>query len=43
MLAWSLVLVTLGSPYLLLVTPAYRLIEGVTTAGLVFAAFWALW
>ena len=42
-LAWGLVLVWAGSQYLLLVKPAYRLIDGLTTAGIVFALFLALW
>ena len=33
----------LGARHLLLLQPAYRLIDGLTTAGIVFAVFWALW
>ena len=43
MVAWSLALVQFGSQYLLLVKPAYRLIDGLTTAGIVFTVFWSLW
>lgn len=42
-LACSLALLMFGSQYLLLLKPAYRLIDGLTTAGIVFAVFWALW
>ena len=42
-MAWGLGLVTAGSQYLLLLKPAYGLIHGLTTAGIVFAVFWALW
>jgi MscS family membrane protein len=42
-LACSLGLLMAGSQYLMLLTPAYRLIDGLTTAGIVFATFWALW
>jgi MscS family membrane protein len=42
-MAWSLALFAAGSQYLLLLKPAYRLIDGLTTAGIVFAVFWALW
>lgn len=42
-LAWSLAVVYAGSTHLLLLAPAYRLIHGLTTAGIVLAAFWALW
>jgi MscS family membrane protein len=41
--AWGLALVMVGSQYLLLLRPAYRLIDGLTTAGVVFAVFWAVW
>jgi MscS family membrane protein len=42
-LVWSLVLLLAGSRHLLLLRPAARLIDGITTAGIVFALFWALW
>ena len=42
-LAWSLGVVRVGLIHLLLLEPAYRLIHGLTTAGIVLAAFWALW
>ena len=42
-LAWSLALLMAGSQQLLLLTPAHRLIDGLTSAGIVFAVFWALW
>ena len=42
-LAWSLGMFAFGSHYLLLLKPAYGLIAGLTTAGFVFTAFWALW
>ena len=42
-LAWSLAILLLGARHLLLLQPAYRLIDGLTTAGIVFAVFWALW
>jgi MscS family membrane protein len=35
--------VLFGSQYLLLLKPAYRLIDGLSTAGVVFGVFWALW
>jgi MscS family membrane protein len=42
-LAWGLSIVLTGSRYLLLLAPAQRLVEGLTTAGIVFTVFWALW
>lgn len=42
-LAWSLAVVLVGSTHLLLLAPAYRLIHGLTMAGIVLAGFWALW
>ncbi|WP_298833092.1 mechanosensitive ion channel family protein [uncultured Piscinibacter sp.] len=42
-LAWGLMVLLVGSRHLLLLRPAARLIDGLTTAGIVFALFWALW
>jgi MscS family membrane protein len=42
-LGWGLAAVWAGSQYLLLVKPAYRLIDGIATAGITFAVFLALW
>lgn len=42
-LAWALALLGMGQQHLLLLTPAERVVQGLLSAGLVFALFWALW
>ncbi|MCP5269791.1 MAG: mechanosensitive ion channel family protein [Burkholderiaceae bacterium] len=42
-LALGLGIVKAGTGALMLVTPAFRFVDGLTAAGLVFCGFWALW
>jgi MscS family membrane protein len=42
-LVWALNLFWAGAYYLALTDPAYKSLDAFTTAGMVFALFWALW
>jgi MscS family membrane protein len=42
-LAWGLNVFWLAAQTLVLTDPAYRTVDSVATAGMVFAVFWALW
>jgi MscS family membrane protein len=42
-LVWGLAVLQVGAQQLLLLAPAARLVDGLTSAGIVFALFWVLW